>query len=599
MFDNRKHHILAAIVSVSVVFLMKLFAIQVYSDEYKTKSENNTIKRTVRYPYRGLIYDRNGELIVFNEPVFQLEVTPQNVGSLDTTAFCELLGMTKEEFENKMNKAKNHSYVKPSIFIDKISNTEFARIQDQLVNFAGFDVVAKTNRAYTQPVLANALGYVAEINQHQLTHDSTGYYNPGDHIGISGLEEKYEEILRGKRGVSYNLVNVYGVEKGAFEDGAYDTLAVAGQDIETTIDIDLQAYAETLMLNKRGSIVALEPKTGEVLCFVSAPSYDPNLLSGGGFSENYLTLAADSARPLFNRPIMAMYPPGSIFKTVQSLIGLQEGVVSPEMEFYSGDLAFGEHVEPGYYNMEEALLESSNHYFYKAFRAVINQEASESTFEDTRIGIDKWNTYVKSFGFGRKLGIDLPNESAGFVPGSSYYDNIYGKGRWKYSTIYSLSIGQGELLVTPLQMVNLAAIIANEGYYYTPHLFKSAKDTSIDLFTEKNQVKINRAHFQIVQDAMEKAVEGTAERAVIDDIAICGKTGTAENPHGEDHSVFMAFAPKEDPKIAIAVYVENVGWGGRAAASTASLLIEKYLKGCIENDRLALQDYVLKGDFSY
>jgi penicillin-binding protein 2 len=369
----------------------------------------------------------------------------------------------------------------------------------------------------------------------------------------------------------------------------------------------LQEYGETLMQGKVGSVVAIEPKTGEILSIISAPSYDPNTLSGSDYGKNLSALMVDSVRPLYNRPIQAMYAPGSIFKTVQTLIGMQEGILTPNTTYYCGDAPIGDHAPPGYYKLFEALKLSSNQYYYKAFRSILNQEVSPNTFTDSRIGLEKWAEYVSHFGLGEPLGIDIPNEKGGYIPTPAFYDRIYGEGRWKFSTIYSLSIGQGEMLVTPLQMANLAALIANKGYYYTPHLIKSMgmDNAKPQKYTTKNEVGIDSAHYSFVHEAMAAAVYGTAGRAVIQDIVICGKTGTAENfavvkgkrVQLEDHSVFMAFAPKEDPKIAIAVYVENAGWGGRAAASTASLMIEKYLKGCV--DRTLLEEFVLKGDFIY
>jgi len=596
----RKFAIQITIILIGIVFLIKLFAIQVLDPTYQLAAENNVVERIVQYPYRGLIYDRNGKLIVYNEPVYDLEVIPKEVVIEDTLSFCRAFNITPEAFKEKMQKAEKYSSVKPSVFIKQISNKNFAAIQEFLIDYPGFRIQARSDRGYARNVLANALGYIGEINKEQLRRDSMRmHYRQGDYIGISGIESAYEPQLRGKTGVQFKLVNVRGIEKGSFKDGELDTLSTPGENLIVTIDLDLQEYGETLMKGKVGSVVAIEPKSGEILSIISAPSYDPDALSGRDYGKNHTSLETDSTRPLFNRPIQAMYPPGSIFKAVQTLIGMQEGVLSPKTTYYCGDAPVGDHVTPGYYNLFEALKQSSNQYYYKAFRTIINQNESPNTFIDSRIGLEKWSKYVSRFGLGAPLGIDIPYEKGGYIPTPGYYDRIYGEARWKFSTIYSLSIGQGEMLVTPLQMANLAALIANKGYYYTPHLIKGLgmEDKKPGKYTVKNDVGIDSSHFGFVHEAMAAAVHGTARRAVMEDIEICGKTGTAENPHGEDHSVFMAFAPKDDPKIAIAVYVENAGWGGRAAASTASLMIEKYLKGCV--DRIWLEEFVLKGDFIF
>lgn len=604
----RKFVIQATIVLVGLVFLLKLFSIQVLDVDYQLKAENNVVERVIQYPYRGLIYDRNRKLIVFNEPVYDLQVIPKEVKIEDTLAFCRVLDITQQEFDEKMLKAKKYSSVKPSVFVKQISNKNFAAIQDFLIDYPGFRIQARSDRGYTSPVLANALGYIGEINRAQLNRDSVrAHYRQGDYIGHTGIESTYEPELRGKTGVEFKLVNVRGIEKGRFKDGDLDTLSTPGENLQVTIDLELQEYGETLMKGKVGSVVAIEPKTGEILSIISAPSYDPDILSGREFGKNYATLATDSMLPLINRPIQAMYAPGSIFKTVQTLIGMQEGILTPRTVYYCGDAPIGDHAPPGNYNLFDALKLSSNQYYYKAFRSIINQNESPNTFTDSRIGLDKWSDYVARFGLGSPLGVDIPGEKDGYIPTPAFYDRLYGEGRWKFSTIYSLSIGQGEMLVTPLQIANLAALIANKGYFYTPHLIKSiGMDQKIPKkYTVKNESGIDSVHFGFVHDAMAAAVHGTAGRAIIKDIEICGKTGTAENftiidgkrVQLTDHSVFMAFAPKDDPKIAIAVYVENAGWGGRAAASTASLMIEKYLKGCV--DRTYLEEFVLKGDFLY
>jgi len=598
MNDSRPFVLITFIVLIGLVLSVKLFMIQVADDSFLRRAERNAIQRIVDHPYRGLIYDRNNSLMVFNNPVFDLMVIPKEFNVTDTAQFCELFGIEKELLIENYNAAKQYSWVKPSSLIKQISNEDFARIQDYLIDYPGLFVMTRSVRAYPQSSAANALGYIGEINASQLERDTANYYRQGDYIGLSGLESFYEPQLRGRKGAKYKMVNVRGVDKGSFKNGDLDTASIAGINIQSTIDLDLQVYGEMLMAGKRGSVVAIEPKTGEILSLISAPTYDPNLLAGSKFGQNYAVMNNDESKPLFNRPIMATYPPGSIFKIVQSLIGLQDGVLTPNSTFACNRSLVACHNHPSPVNLFGAIRNSCNPYYHQAFRLMINREVSTNTYKDTQIGLDQWRESVMKFGLGVRLGIDMNGEKGGDVPGSGLYNRIYGEGRWRYSTIYSLSIGQGELLVTPLQMANLSAIFANKGYYYPPHLIK-AVDGDPSRIPEKYRTKVDVGvdahHFDMVQDAMGEALYGTAARAIMKDIVIAGKTGTAQNPQGEDHSVFIAFAPKDDPKIAIAVYVENAGWGGRAAASTASLMIEKYLKGTVE--RTTLEEYVVAGKF--
>jgi penicillin-binding protein 2 len=601
MYRERRFTIFVLIVLVSVTFSFRLFYIQIVDDEYKTEAENNIILTETEYAYRGLLYDRNDKLLVYNNPVFDLMVVPREVKGLDTLKFCQTLEITKEDFEAKLKKAWNYAYgAKPSTFMEMIPEELFAKVQDQLINFPGFFARSRTVRKYPHTSLANSLGYVGEINRRLLNKDTTNYYRQGDYIGISGVESEYEEQLRGTRGVRVKMRNNKGVVKGAFRDGAYDTLSVPGLDLKLTIDLDIQQYAEKLMEGKVGSLVAIEPSTGEILALVSAPSYDPNLLSGRDFGTNFQALQQDSLKPIFNRPFMAMYPPGSMFKTVQSLISLQEGVVHPYEKIYSDGTLIGDLAPNGYYDVKKAIKNSSNNYYYKVFKRVINRKEDPNQFIDTRIGLEKWKKYVNNFALGEVLDCDLPNVKKGYVPSLERYDRMYGKNRWKYSNIGSLSIGQGELLVTPLQMANLGAILANKGYYFTPHIVKSIGDSGQPLakYQTPNYVGIDSTHFPIVIDGMELVImEGSGTRAFVPGLGVCGKTSTVQNPHGEDHSGFMGFAPKENPRIAIAVYVENAGWGGRAAASIAGLVIEKYVSG--EITRPWIEEFALKGEFIY
>ncbi|WKN44490.1 penicillin-binding protein 2 [Tunicatimonas pelagia] len=600
--NNRKFVIRLTFILIAGIYLVKLFAIQVLNEDYQARADSNIIDREIRYPFRGLIYDRNGKLIVYNAPVYNLEVVPKDVQLKDTLAFCEIFGITKEEFDEKIMKAKQYSYVKPSVFIKQISNNTFASVQDYLVDFPGFRIQARTNRSYTYRSLANALGYIGEVSPGQLERDEENFYRQGDYIGILGIESKYEEQLRGKRGVKYKMVNVRGVEKGSYKDGTFDTLSIAGENLVSTVDINLQEYAETLMMGKRGSIVAIEPKTGEILSFVSAPFYDPNLLTGRDYGKNYSKLASDTTKPLFNRPLMGAFPPGSIFKIVQALIGLEEGVITPNTRFRCERGIIDCHGPHTNEDLRGAIRVSCNPYFWNVYRRLLNQGASENTFVDTEIGLEKWRKYVTSFGLGHPLGVDLPHERAGYVPGPSLYDKIYGDNRWKFSTIYSNAIGRGELQIVPLQMANLAAIIANRGYYITPHMIKSIGEDgqSLAQYQEKNYTDVSPEYFEIAVEAMSDVIKsGTGMRANLPDIEVCGKTGTVDNEDRgeEDHSVFIAFAPKDDPKIAVAVYVENAGQGARAAAGISGLMIEQYLKGCTE--RPHMEEFVLNGDFIY
>ncbi|MCL6258643.1 penicillin-binding protein 2 [Aquiflexum sp. TKW24L] len=598
MNEQRPITIIIVIIIIGAVLLTKLFLIQVMDDSFLKKAESNAIQRVVDHPYRGLVYDRTGKILVYNYPIFDLMVIPREFQVGDTTRFCEIFKISKEYLVETYTAARKYSSVKPSPLIKQISTTDFARIQDFLIDYPGLFVMTRSVRSYPQASAANALGYIGEISSNQLERDSSKYYKQGDYVGLSGVEGYYENELRGVKGVKYKLVNVRGVDKGSFKDGSFDTASVAGKNLISTIDLELQEYGEKLMVGKRGSVVAIEPKTGEILAMISAPTYDPNVLTGALFGKNYMVLNRDETKPLFNRPIMAMYPPGSIFKIVQSLVGLQTGVLTPNTTYACNRSLVACHNHPSPSNLFGAIRNSCNPYYHQAYRAMINREVSTSTFKDTEIGLNVWREAVIKFGLGSPLGIDLKNEKGGSIPSSKLYDRIYGEGRWKYSTIYSLSIGQGEMLVTPLQMANLAAIFANKGYYYPPHMIKAIDGDATKIpeeFRTKREVGVDAHHFDLIQDAMAQAIYGTAARAVIKDIEIAGKTGTAQNPQGEDHSVFIAFAPKDNPQIAIAVYVENAGWGGRAAASTASLMIEKYIRR--EVTRLDLEEYVIIGKF--
>ncbi|HCX77622.1 MAG TPA: peptidoglycan glycosyltransferase, partial [Algoriphagus sp.] len=513
MNDQRPVVILIFIFLVGAVLLTKLFMIQVVDDSFMKKAERNAIQRVVDHPYRGLIYDRNGKLLVYNNPIFDLMVVPKEFQVKDTTRFLELFGITKEHLIESYNAAKKYSWVKPAHMIKQISTTDFAKIQDFLIDYPGLFIMTRSVRSYPEPIAAHALGYIGEISAGQLERDTLKYYSQGDYVGLSGIERYYEKELRGVKGVKYKMVNVRGIDKGPFKDGEYDTASVAGINLTSTIDRELQMYGEMLMQGKTGSVVAIEPKTGEILAMISAPFYDPNQLTGSDFGKTYTRLNRLETKPLFNRPIMAMYPPGSIFKIVQSLIGLQDGILVPETTFACNRSLVACHNHPSPVNLFGAIRNSCNPYYHQAFRKIINREISSNTFKDTEIGLNDWREKVMKFGLGSPLGVDMVGEKGGDVPSSKLYNRVYGEGRWKYSTIYSLSIGQGELQVTPLQMANLAAIFANKGYYYTPHLIKAVDGDPSKIpaqYRYKNEVGVDARHFDLIQNAMAEALYGTA-----------------------------------------------------------------------------------------
>ncbi len=585
----RKYVIIALFLLTGIVFVLRLFFLQVTQEKWEVKAANITERKVPIYPSRGLIYDRDSNLLVANNAVYDLKVVPRKVEDIDTMEFCELVGVSREEFERKMLKARNRSSFTASTFEKQIPAQQYASIAQKLYKFPGFFGVSRTLRSYPDSIAAHVLGYVSEVNQRTL--DTSDYYEQGDYIGASGIEASYEKYLRGEKGVRYVVVDVHNNEKGPYKGGAYDTAAVPAKDLVSSLDAELQKYGEQLMENKVGSIAAIEPSTGEVLSLVSSPTYDPNLLVGRIRSKNYTRLAQDSLKPLFNRALRSVYPPGSIFKIVQALVGQEMGVLKPSTTYYCDGSVIKDHVSPGYYDLFQGIKRSSNMYFYRAFQHMVQQGKKKDPFKDARMGLKKWQRMVETFGFGEELPLDIGNQKPGNVPGPAYYDEIYGKHRWNYRTIYSLSIGQGELGITPLQMANFAATIANRGHYYAPHVVKKIEGphNRIDeRFRRKFPVGVDSSHFKTPIEAMKAVIDeagGTAWRARSDSLTICGKTGTVQNPHGEDHSSFIAFAPKEDPKIAIAVYVENAGYGGSWAAPISKLMAEKYLLDTITDKK--------------
>ncbi|MBX7094435.1 MAG: penicillin-binding protein 2 [Flavobacteriales bacterium] len=584
-YENRQFVLLLIYITVAVIFIIRLLFMQVLTDKWSDRAAEISEYKLYTYAPRGIIYDRAGEKLVENKTFYDLMVTPRKMKEMDTLAFCKLVGISKEDFDKKIEAAKNYSFNIPSEFEKQISSDQFEVISEELYKYPGFFAQDRTMRGYRREIGAHVFGYISEVSPEDI--EKNPYYRPRDYIGKKGLEQSYEEILRGERGVRYLLKDAIGKESGSYENGKYDTMSVPGKNIYCTIDAKLQEYGELLMQNKKGSIVAIEPKTGEIIAMVSSPTYAPSLMTGREKGKNYYGLLNnDSLKPLYNRAIQAMYPPGSIFKMAQALIGLQEGVIDFNTGFPCDKSLVGCHNHPGASSLSKAVQYSCNPYFFRATQRIIQQGKSRSIFKDAEMGLRRWTEYMYDLGFGVQLEVDIPSLKKGFIPNVEFYDKYYGKGRWAFSTIYSISIGQGEVLVVPMQMANFTAIIANRGFYITPHFIRGiGKPGEIpEKYKTPHKTKINTEYFEPLVEAMRAVVEepgGTASSAKLPNITVCGKTGTAQNPHGEDHSVFIAFAPKDDPKIAISVYVENAGFGGQWAAPIASLMIEKYLTGTV------------------
>lgn len=597
----KKYTFFVIFVVVGFIYLLRLFYLQVIDEDLKIYAQNNTLHQVIQHPSRGLIRDRNGKLLVFNDAIYDLMVVPSKLKNMDTLELCQMLGITKhgflERFE-KMKKSKGWSRVRAQLFEKQLTPKAIAAFQEKLFDYPGFFLEQRTDRRYQYRGAAHILGYIGEVTDQDI-EKSNGYYRQGDFIGISGIERAYEEKLRGRKGVKFILVDALNREQGSYKNGEFDSLPIAGEDLYTSIDLNIQALAETLMVNKIGSVVAIEPGSGEILAMVSSPTYDPNLFIGRERGNNYMKLAKNPVNPLFNRPIQAPYPPGSIFKIVMALVGQQEGVLTPATAYgcgggyNNGSNRVGCHPHGSPLELRGAVAISCNAYFCHVFKTVIDNRKYPYV-EDAFI---QWRKHIQSFGLGKRLGVELPQVGTGLVPTPEYYNKHYGRRRWKASTIISLAIGQGELGITPLQMANVASIIANRGYYIEPHVaryFGKGKKP-IEQFSKKNYTTVAKEYYDVIVDGMMDVVNsGTGYIAKLPDIQVCGKTGTAQNPHGEDHSVFIAFAPKDNPKIAIAVVVENAGYGATWAAPIASLLIEKYLTDTIK--RSYLKENMMKGN---
>ena len=599
----RKIVLLSITLGSALLFLVRLTTLQLLDTEYSEISLNNAIEKRPIYPTRGLIYDRNGALIVANQPVYDLMVIPENSAAFDTLELTQLLSFSKDELEIQLKKAKQYSRKLPSVIVRQVAKEERAVLQEKLWKYPGFYFQKKTVRDYVIPIAANVLGYTSEVNPNEIRLNES--YDLGEMIGRQGIEKTYENQLRGEKGYAYYQKDRFNRIIGSYENGDFDQKPKSSDDITLTLDATLQLYGEALMQNKRGGIVAIEPSTGEVLALVTAPNYNPNILVGRTRTKNFSALVQDTvAKPLFDRGLQAEYSPGSPFKVLNALIGLQENAITENTVFscnqghYYARGAFMKcHCAMGTQNnLFEGIYKSCNSYFSKTYSRIL--DGAENSAE----GMDRWKSYLNRFGLGNYLGYDLPIGKKGFIPGSTYYDHVYRKGAWSAPTVISNAIGQGEVLTTPIQMANFTAAIANRGYYIKPHFTRLNNEMLRDSLYPKNETGIDSKHFETVVDGMHQVVEvGTARIAKIKGIEVCGKTGTVENfirLEGEktqltDHSIFIAFAPKENPKIALAVFVENGYWGSRWAAPIASLMIEKYLNG--EVQRGWLEDRMLNG----
>ena len=570
-----------------IVYIIRLFTLQLMSDDYKKNADSNAFLKKIAYPSRGVIKDRNGKLLVYNQPSYDIMVVMNEAKNhLDTLEFCEALGITREEFDERMeaikDRSKNPGYSRftEQMFRSQLSDHDFSVLQEKMYRFPGFYVQKRSIRQYEYPYAAHVLGDVAEVSPSDIEEDD--YYQSGDYIGKLGVERYYEKYLRGEKGVQILLRDAHGRIQGSYKDGELDRPPVPGKNLTLGIDIDLQALGERLLEGKIGSIVAIEPKTGEVLCMVSSPTYDPRMMVGRQRSKSHIELSRNSWKPLLNRSIMGQYPPGSTFKTTQALTFMSEGIITAQTAYpcyhgfvYKG-LRVGCHGHGSPLPLVPALSTSCNGYFCWGLYHMIGNRQKYPTVQ---VAMDKWRDYMVSMGFGYRLGIDLPGERRGLIPNAMFYDKAY-KGSWNGLTIISISIGQGEVNATPLQIANLGATIANRGYFITPHVVKKIEDNKLDtLYTNRRYTMASRQAYEaVVQGMRSAALGGTCHELAKYDFMACGKTGTAQN-RGHDHSVFMGFAPMDDPKIAVAVYVENGGWGATYGVPIGGLIMEKYLHG--------------------
>ena len=584
--EKRKYLIGSAVVGVIFIYLIRLFALQIMSEDYKKYADSNALLNKTQYPSRGVMYDRNDNLLVYNQAAYDVTLVMKEIHNLDTLDFCRTLNITPEYFKHRIREIKDrrsnpgYSPYTHQVFMTQLSAEECGVFQEKLFKFEGFYIQRRTIRQYTYNSAAHVLGDIAEVSKKDIKEDD--YYVRGDFIGKQGVERSYEKYLRGEKGVEILLRDAKGRIQGRYMNGAKDRTPVAGKNLKLSIDIQLQMLGERLLEGKIGSVVAIEPETGEILCLVSSPSFDPRLMVGRQRGKNHLNLSRDNWKPLLNRAIMGTYPPGSTFKTTQGLTFLQEGIIVPETSypcfggFVYGGLRVGCHGHPSPLPLVPAIATSCNGYFCWGLYHMIG---ARKKYGSVQKAMNTWRDYMVSMGFGYNLGVDLPGEKRGMIPNANYYDRNY-RGSWNGLTIISIAIGQGEVTATPLQIANLAATIANRGYFVTPHVVKEIEGASLDeQYTTKRYTKVDRVHYETVVQGMRGAVlGGTCRLANIPDIEVCGKTGTAQNK-GKDHSAFIGFAPMNQPKIAVAVYVENGGWGATYGVPVGALIMEQYING--------------------
>lgn len=584
-YINRKYILGGIAVAVVIIYLIRLFSLQLMSDDYKKNADSNAFRKEIQYPSRGLILDRKGRLLVYNESSYNIMVVMNDQRGIDTLDFCQTVGITKDFYIKRMDEIKSkisYSRYTPQLFMSQIPAEEFSVFREKLFRFKGFSVEKRSVRHYTTGLGAHLLGDVGEVNDKDIANDD--YYQSGDFIGKLGVERSYEKELRGEKGMRIMLRDVHGRTQGHYQNGKYDKAPVPGKDVTLSIDLDLQALAERLLEGKLGAIVAIEPSTGQILCMASSPTYDPRLTVGRNRGKYHQQLSRDPMRPLLNRAIMGTYPPGSTFKITQALMGLQEGSITPEIAFpchhgfnYKG-LHLGCHGHASPINLVPAIGTSCNAYFcWNLYRMFSNKRK----YGSVQNAMNCWKDHMVDMGFGYKLGIDLPGESRGMIPNADYYDDHYRKS-WNALTVISISIGQGEVTATPLQIANLAATVANRGHYYVPHIVRSIRGGQIDsLYTHPHHTTINPRWYDYAVAGMRKAVlSGTCHAANIPGIEVCGKTGTAQN-RGHDHSAFMGFAPMNSPRIAVVAYIENGGFGAVYGVPIGALIMEQYLNGSL------------------
>lgn len=600
--EKRKYVIGGFITLLVIIYIIRLFNLQIGEQKYKDSADSNAFLRRVIYPARGLMYDRNDRLVVFNQPAYDVMLIPRDCGEFDTAALCQVLNLTREQLDQKWAEMKNprknpgYSTYTPQKLISHLSQEDYGRLQEKLYLFPGFFIQKRTIRQYSYPAASNILGNIREVSATDVERDH--YYRSGDYTGDLGVEKSYETMLRGEKGVEILMKDAHGRIQGKYEEGRHDIAPRSGHNLKLSIDIELQQYAEQLMRNKIGAVVAIEPETGEILCLVTSPNYDPSLLIGRDRGKNYAALVRDPYKPLYDRALQGTYPPGSTFKPTQALILLQTGTVTlstayPCYHGYVNKLRVGCHGHASPIALKPALQTSCNAYFCWGLKYFIDKPGTRPADQLTR-----WKDYMVEMGYGYRLGVDLPSESRGFIPNADFYSKSFRGRNWSANSIISIAIGQGEVLATPLQIANLSATIANRGWYRTPHIVKEISDTVIDSkFREKHAPDIKREWYEAVAEGMRMAVTGgTCRSANLPNVEVCGKTGTAQNPHGKDHSAFMGFAPYHNPKIAVCAYVENAGFGATFGVPIGSLVMEKYLFGEISPARKGLEERMLNSN---